>query len=648
VTFYTTLALAVGLLVVAPYLAHRLRRRSAEEQPFPPASLVQPAPPKARRRSRLEDRALFATRSAAVLGLAILGATPLVRCSRLSLQRSGGASVALAVVFDDSMSMRVDAGGQSRFNRAQDGARQLLASAREGDAVAVVLAGAPARVALAATTDLTAARAAIDTLAPTDRGTDLDGAVALARGLVGGLPQVDRRIVVLSDLADGQPDAPPLGESSDVPLWVAMPELQKAASDCAVVRADRTGQSVRVGILCSPGTNVSGRELVIEDRSGQPLSRASPSGTSAQVSVALPPGDALPLRARLQGKDAIADDDAAPVAPDAARGTLAVLADASDEAVATGGPPLVEQALAALKLDMDVRPMPAAPDRPEDLAGELGVLLDDPPGLTPEQRHVLGAFLERGGTVLLTLGPRAAAAPLGATLEPILARATQWADAGHMAVDVEGAAGAFAGSTAGLADLGASRRAVLAAEDVGSFESFTKWTDGFPFVARRPIGRGEAWIVTLPFSARASDLPLRPAFLAILDAWAARARDRAAPGRSDVGASWRFPGARGVEIHGPQGPLTVTREGGVISATPQLLGAYELVVDGRSETRVVAPRLPEIDLRPRAAAGGGAAEKLGERRATVDISGQVALVLLVLVALEMALRLAASRRAEAN
>ena len=33
----TALALAVGLLVVAPYLAHRLRRRSAEERPFPPA-----------------------------------------------------------------------------------------------------------------------------------------------------------------------------------------------------------------------------------------------------------------------------------------------------------------------------------------------------------------------------------------------------------------------------------------------------------------------------------------------------------------------------------------------------------------------------------------------------------------------------------
>src|SRR5258706_1324265 len=169
--FVTVFALAVALLVAAPYLAHRLRRRRADERAFAAAHMVPPAPPRARRRSQLEDRALFGTRALAVLALALLGASPLVRCSRLSLTREGGASVALAIVIDDSMSMRApDASGKrSRFDRARTGARELLASAREGDAVAIVLAGAPSRVALAATTDLGAARAAIETLAPSDR-----------------------------------------------------------------------------------------------------------------------------------------------------------------------------------------------------------------------------------------------------------------------------------------------------------------------------------------------------------------------------------------------------------------------------------------------------------------------------------------------
>ena len=63
----------------------------------------------------MEDRALFATRAAAVGLLAVLGATPLVRCSRLSLQRSGGASVAMAIVLDDSMSMRARTQGVRRL-----------------------------------------------------------------------------------------------------------------------------------------------------------------------------------------------------------------------------------------------------------------------------------------------------------------------------------------------------------------------------------------------------------------------------------------------------------------------------------------------------------------------------------------------------
>src|ERR1019366_6237323 len=60
-------------------------------------------------------------------------------------------------------------GGRARSGRAGAGARELLASMREGDAVALVLAGTPARVSLAATTDLGAARDAIDAPAVTDR-----------------------------------------------------------------------------------------------------------------------------------------------------------------------------------------------------------------------------------------------------------------------------------------------------------------------------------------------------------------------------------------------------------------------------------------------------------------------------------------------
>ena len=62
-------------------------------------------------------------------------------------------------------------------------------------------------------------------------------------------------------------------------------------------------------------------------------------------------------------------------------------------------------------------------------------------------------------------------------------------------------------------------------------------------------------------------------------------------------------------------------------------------VDGRTETRVAAPDERELDLRPRSATSSAPGASVGERRASVDASGEVALALLALMALEMGLRL---------
>jgi hypothetical protein len=79
---------------------------------------------------------------------------------------------------------------------------------------------------------------------------------------------------------------------------------------------------------------------------------------------------------------------------------------------------------------------------------------------------------------------------------------------------------------------------------------------------------------------------------------------------------------------------------------PALIGAYHLSVDGKSELRVAAPDVRELDLRPRAAAASTAGEGLGKRRAYVDVSGHVALALLALLAAELALRVWSRKHAE--
>jgi hypothetical protein len=133
----------------------------------------------------------------------------------------------------------------------------------------------------------------------------------------------------------------------------------------------------------------------------------------------------------------------------------------------------------------------------------------------------------------------------------------------------------------------------------------------------------------------------------MLDAWVHAARERAAPKRSDVGTAWTFPGARAVEAQGPRGPVAATRDEGVVRVVPPLVGSYRIAVDGKTEVRVAAPDARELDFRPRAAAPTTGGEGMGEKRASVDISGQVALALLALVAVEMGLRAWARRRIEA-
>ena len=432
-------------------------------------------------------------------------------------------------------------------------------------------------------------------------------------------------------------------------MWIALPELRGALPDCALTAADRSGARVMVHVVCTPGGGAAGREVSVEDAAGKVLGHAAATGAGAEleVSVQLPGSDAAPVLARLAAGDAIEADDVAPVLPEAGRGAVAVVADATEESVVTGGAPIVEQALSALKLDVDLRPLPAMPDRSEDLAGDVGLVLDNPAGLTPEQRHALGAFLEGGGVVLLALGPHAAAAPLGATLEPLLAHASGWGDTTAAGANPSTATGELVESARSLTNLSATRRASVAPEDAALFEPLVRWTDGAPLVARRAMGRGEAWLVTLPFSVDRSNLALRPAFLALLDGWVRAARERAAPKRSRVGTTWKFPGAQAVEAQGPAGPEAEARDDGVPKLVPPRLGIYRITVDGKAETRVAAPDPREVDLRPRAAASSTAGAGVGEQRAKVDASGEVALLLLAALAGEMALRVWSRRKVEA-
>ncbi|WP_437577954.1 VWA domain-containing protein [Sorangium sp. So ce887] len=692
-SFVTLGALLVALLVGAPVAAHLLRRRRAEERPFPPARLVPPTPPTARRRSLLEDRALFATRAVSVLALAVLGATPLLRCSHLALSRRAGASVALAIVVDDSLSMRarpgaggVERAGPARFERALTAARELAGGLAPGDAAALVLAGAPARVALASTTNLTALTEALAAVTPSDRATDLDGALDLARDLLRGLPQSDKRIVLLSDLADGAPGAPPISGTPDIATWVPLEELEAAGEDCGIVRADRSSQKARIRVVCTAASTAApGPDPAAAERDGGAAApAASAAGASAaagrslevragdavlgkvaldpalraeELTIDLPSGAPELLLAVLTGGDAIAEDDRAPIISAGGPLSIAVVVDPATTHVETGGPPPLEQALSALDLDAQIRPLPSVPEHADELAAHAGLIVDDAPGFTPEVRRSLAAWVERGGVALLTLGQRAAAAPLGAGFEPLVPGVVRWSASPVPGLD-PATAGWLGPSAAGLADVAPRGRATLGAEASEGAEVLARWTDGAPFLVRRPLGRGVVLFMTLPLSTEESDVALRPAFLSLLDGFVGAARARGGARRLAAGETWTFDGYHDVKVErvrvdrgqGPTGreALPVVEVDRRLRVSPPLAGRYELTLDGERSTRVVSVPEREIDLRPRRVAESARAAELGGMSASIDGSPYVALLLLALLAAELLLRALGGRREPAE
>ena len=530
---------------------------------------------------------------------------------------------------------------------ARDGARELLASAREGDAVAVVLAGTPARVALAATTDLDAARRR-HRRPRRERSGDRPRRRTVARARASSRPF--RRSTGASWCSATWPTVNPTARPrrGRPRARLGRPaRASRAIPDCAVTRADRSGARVRVRVACGPGASAAGRELVVEDANGKVL---GPRAAARRVRTPRPPScfpadDAAPVRARLSGATLSPSDDVAPVLPETGRGAVAVIADATDEAVATGGAPIVEQALSALKLDVDVRPMPAFPDRAEDLAGTIGVLLDDPPGLTPEQRHALGGVPRRRRRGLLALGPHARRAP--GRVPRAAARARRRVGRDERARSRPRERHRRAGRVGAEPHrLSTTRRATLAPEDVGDWSrSFDGSTGRRSSRAARWAAARRGWSPCRSPSTRATSRCGRRS-----SRCSTRGRPRHASAPRPSAATWARRGSSPARTTSLSRARRRRLRRGATTASPRRAAARRRLPHHRGrQDRDERRGAGRARARPAPAAAGGSAagEGMGEQRASVDVSGPIALVILALVAAEMALRTWSRRKMEA-
>jgi hypothetical protein len=241
---------------------------------------------------------------------------------------------------------------------------------------------------------------------------------------------------------------------------------------------------------------------------------------------------------------------------------------------------------------------------------------------------------------MVALGPRSAAAPLGASFEPFLSGNVAWGPSPVPGLD-EDAAAIFGSSAAGISDLHPRGRATLDLPVLeGSTTVVARWKDRAPWLFGRLFGGGRGVILNIPNCSDECALHFRPLFLALPnDSWS-RARAQRAH-RTEVGQPWAFeglgPGGGRTQSH-----LPVAEEATRKLVTPDRTGPTR----SRSTETLREPSLRaerEVDLRPRALAAAAVSPTLGDVHAQVDLSPYLAVVLLGLLVGELALRLWARR-----
>ncbi|HSC88075.1 MAG TPA: VWA domain-containing protein [Polyangiaceae bacterium] len=648
--FLVPLALGLGALILVPILAHALFRGPVRPLAFPAARFVPAAVATTQRRNRIEDRALLSLRVLLLLALALLGSSPFVRCSRLSLARPDGASLAVALVIDDSASMNVRDGNITRLSRALDGARQVLDSARADDTFSLVLAGKPARLLAPATARHDTLRELLGHIEPTDRASDLTGALELAQASLAELPQPTRRTLVLGDMQSEAPLTPELLAGVSAPLA----ELRQPFSNCALGTGQLAGSLVRVEISCTEHAKPSDRVLRVhaltdDDSLGDELGRTNAREGVTTIQLGREPARNVRLIAVLapdSEHDQLESDDRTELLRDDDAPVVAVRADAERAGTSTGSTTVIELGLRSVDPRARIEPLSIVPDSAAGFSRFAALIIDDPPGFTPETQEALQAFLDDEGVVLLLLGPRAASAPLASGWWPLLSRSPEWVPATAPDATAPNPVASPAPSPAGAepiwqtwSELDAARRArvELRPED----HVLRSFADGAPLWIERRQGRGLTWILTLPASVDASDLALRPAFLALLDRVLEEASLRRGSRPSPVGQRWRL--APDVRVRGPRGPLSPTTNADGAYFEPAWTGRYTLEHPNAKGPARVAHRYATRDvqeglLQPGAAPPTSAASVGATADAPTPLARPLALLVLGLVAAELVLR----------
>ncbi|MCC7541878.1 MAG: BatA domain-containing protein [Deltaproteobacteria bacterium] len=600
----------LGLIAAAvPLIAHLVRQRRLPVVRFGPVRWLLRAAEQNQRRSRLTDLLLLATRTLLVALVALAVAGPRTSCA-VSGDPDGRAE-SLSIVLDDSLSMRRAPGGRSLFEDARSSALRELRGLGPGAQAALVLARAPAFVAVPLTDDLQRVEQAVRSAQPTHRATDLGGAVTAAASELGAARFDARRVLVVTD-----------GARHGAPAGLPEPEAVVLDVRDVAARARRTNRAV-ADVDVSPDP-LRADALVVRARvvayggSGGTVSveLVGPRGTLDRASAELSSGaSTVTLRApkaqraeearafvRVTPHDDLPDDDERAVWLRGAGATRVLLVDGDPR---PGSPSdELHYARHALSVALPEQTAPTLRTLDADALGPAEierhdvVVLANVPAPSPSVVDALVRFVESGGGLVVTAGSQVSPNAYTARMSRLLAAGVRGVrdlpgdesegmvvTPGHLLFSF------FMGDDAGLA-----RTRVRRALDVAPIASSgalvaASSPGGSPILVTSVRGEGRLALLATTLDADWTDLPFRPGFLPLLHSIVAYVSPHAneqsgAPVSPGAPVTLRSPpGAARLSIVGP-GEIASTlergRDGRVRLAATERPGAYLVRIESTS------------------------------------------------------------------
>lgn len=397
--FLSPLFLLGALAAAVPIVLHLLRREPETVVKFAAVSMLEHAPVEHAERRRLRQWLLLALRVSALLLLALAFARPFWASGA-----AGGAGAVTVVALDTSASLS----GPGRFARAQELARQAVDQAPAGHQVALVTFADGARLAQAPSSDRALARAAIDAAREGFGGTRYRAALAAAADAIGSRAG---RIVVVTDLQASGWDRGERVELSDAVQPVEIADVGPLPTNLAVTAMRSSGDRIVATVRAHGGgaRDVHVRLTVDGAPAGEATARVAGRDAADAVEVALPKPAGAGVAVAVDDAGGLsADDTRYFVTTTAARPRVLVVSNAGDPERDAF---YLQQALLAAGADgasFDVAGASGAQVSAWDrdvLGRHAAVVLLSTRGLDQRGRELLAGYVQRGGGVLVAVGP---------------------------------------------------------------------------------------------------------------------------------------------------------------------------------------------------------------------------------------------------